>query len=600
MEYVLGIDLGTTNTCVYYQDPQGNFKVLPIDNEHLLPSMVSFKGGSILIGQKAMNQRLTTPKTTIFAFKRLMGRRWESQFLQNAIKHYSYKVVQCDDGTVRIQCGSDIYSVEEISSYLLRKIKEEAERYFSKEITKAVITVPAYFNENQRKSTKDAGKIAGLEVIRIINEPTAAALAYGFKKERDQRILVYDLGGGTFDVTILEITDDVFEVIATAGDTFLGGEDFTNRIVDWIVRDIHKSYDDTFDLYSDASIHQRIKEMAETAKRELSIRNIYNIELPFLFIDRAKQTINYSNILTRDDLEDLIEPIVNQTIDLVNQVLTHIEMTSDDIDEVLLIGGQTRMPLIQDKLFELFKKDSSKGINPDEAVAMGAAIQGSLLVNKKFNSLLLDVISQSMGIMISGGFYEKIIEQGSVIPCSAEKIFTTIRDNQETVEINIFQGEHYRSEANTYLGTIKITDIPPLPQGEFKVNVKFIVNSEGILKVEATNLETQETYNLIIEGTSGLSPEEIEKLIQKNQLVYSSGDRKQELIELIIAIKELIPKSKTLLEQMGKPGDKIENYRLYIEKLESLSPIPEHEYDRYLKTLQSIRDGLNQLFESTR
>ncbi len=595
MEYILGIDLGTTNSCVFYQDEAGTFKVINIENSNILPSVVSFKDNKILIGKQAENQKIIAPKETVYAFKRLIGRRWDSQIIQTALSKYSYIITTVDNSTLSININGQLYSVEEMSALVLSKIKQEVSKQLGVNVIKAVITVPAYFNENQRKSTKDAGAIAGLDVIRIINEPTAAALAYGFRQGKNQHILVYDLGGGTFDCTILEITDEVFEVIASAGDTFLGGEDFTDMLVEWINADILERFDKKFNLYKDAVVYQRIKDVAEKSKKELSSRQTVNIDLPFLFIDSNRNTVNYSAIITRDEFNEITQHLVEKSIDILSKTINHLNISKDSIDQILLVGGQTRMPLVQEKIENFFQKPVSKGINPDEAVALGAAIQGSLLVSNKTQSVLLDVISQSMGIMVAGGFYEKIIDSGSVVPCSAEKVFMTIRDNQTTVEINVFQGESWKAEENTYLGTIKITELLPLPMGEVKINVKFIVNSEGILKVEATNLKTNETHNLVIEGTSGLSANEIKELKEKCELVYSKSEKQKELNSHIDTVKKTIPQAVSILKNLGKPTTKVEQYQLYIDNLETMKNIPIELFDNYINTLKTIIQGLEQL-----
>ncbi len=598
MEYILGIDLGTTNSCVFYKDEGGSFKNIPVENSNTIPSVVAFKDDKILVGKQAENQKLILPKDTVYAFKRLIGRRWESQFLQNAIAHYSYIITKKEDSTIRIIVQNQEYTIEEISAMVLLKIKQEASKLLRKDIKKTVITVTAYFNDNQRKSTKDAGIIAGLDVLRIINEPTAAALAYGFRQQKNQFVLVYDLGGGTFDVTLLEINEDVFEVIATAGDTFLGGEDFTNRIVEWIERDIIERYERKFELSKDAIVHQRVKDAAEKTKKELSSRNLVNIDLPFLFTDSNKNTINYSSALTRDELNDLTASLVEKSIDILSGVMDHLGFSKDDIDQVLLVGGQTRMPLIQESLEGFFGKNVSKGINPDEAVAMGAAIQGTLLTDDQHTSVLLDIIAQSMGIMVSGGFYEKIIEKGSVIPCSAEKVFTTIRNNQTIVEINIFQGEAWSAEDNTFLGSIKIKDIPPLPQGEFKVNVRFIINSEGILRVEATNLHTGEIHDLTIEGSSGITSDELKKLKDKCALSYEKSEQRAYLMSYVELVKKLIPEVIPVLQRNGKPLNKIEQYKIFIESIERMRDISTDKYEEYLGTLKAIASALDTLIKS--
>jgi len=595
MEYVLGIDLGTTNSCVYYSKEDGSLELIPMDNKSLLPSIVSFRDSSILIGFNALNQLIINPQNTIYAFKRLIGRRWESSFLQSAVKNYSYKIIKHNESSVRVEVDDKLYSIEEISALVLSKIRTEASKVLGVDVTKAIITVPAYFNENQRKTTKDAGVIAGLDVINIINEPTAAALAYGFKENKNQHLLVYDLGGGTFDVTVLDIMDNIFEVIATVGDTFLGGEDFTNELVKWIEKDIIERYDNTFNLRDDPIIHQRIKSASEILKKDLSQRSSGIIELPFLFVTQDKKTINYSQEIPLELFNELVEPLVDKTIDLIEQMLDYTSLDISDIDKIILVGGQTRSKIVTQKLEEFFNRKISKAINPDEAVAIGAAIKGRLLFNNDDESLLLDVISQSMGIMVSGGFYEKIIDRDSVIPCSALKTFTTIKDNQEQVDINIFQGEYLSAAENTYLGTIKIKDIPPLPQGDFKIDVTFLVDSEGILTVEATDLTTEKTYTLVLEGASGLTSEELKKLAESRNLLESFESEKEELYILLTSVKKLIPLAKKILKGDKSNLIKLDNYKKYINIIEKQKDFKDGELLGFTENLTAIEAALKNI-----
>ncbi len=595
MEYVLGIDLGTTNSCVYYSKEDGSLELVPIDNKNLLPSVVSFRESSVLVGHNALNQLIINPQNTIYAFKRLIGRRWESSFLQNAVKNYSYKIIKHNESSVRVEVDDKLYSIEEISALILSKIRAEASKKLGEDITKAIITVPAYFNENQRKTTKDAGSIAGLDVINIINEPTAAALAYGFKENKNQHLLIYDLGGGTFDVTVLDIMNNIFEVIATVGDTFLGGEDFTNKIVTWIEQDIIEKYDNSFNLQNDPIIHQRIKSAAEILKKDLSKRSSGTIELPFLFITKDKKTINYSQEITLELFNELVEPLVDKTIDLIEQMLDYTNLYIENIDKVILVGGQTRSRIVVEKLENFFRRKISKSINPDEAVAIGAAIKGRLLFNNENDSLLLDVISQSMGIMVSGGFYEKIIDRDSVIPCSAVKTFTTIKDNQKQVDINIFQGEYLSATENTYLGTIKIKDIPPMAQGEFKVDITFLVDTEGILTVKAIDLNSDKTYELVLEGASGLTAEELKKLSENKNLINGYETGKEDLYMLLTSIKKLIPLSQKRLKGDKDNLLKLNNYKKYIALIETQKSFNQDEVLSFTENLTAIEAALKDI-----
>ena len=596
MEYILGIDLGTTNCCVYYTKEDGSLELIPINNKSLLPSVVSFRDSSVLIGYNALNQLIINPENTIYAFKRLIGRRWESSFLQNAVKNYSYKIIKNNDSSVRIEVDEKLYSVEEISALILSKIRIDASKKIGVNVTKAVITVPAYFNENQRKTTKDAGVIAGLDVINIINEPTAAALAYGFKEGKNQHILVYDLGGGTFDVTILEIMDSIFEVVATVGDTFLGGEDFTDKIVEWIEKDIIERFEPNFDLYEDPIIHQRIKSSAEILKKDLSKRNKAKIELPFLFVTEDRKTVNYNSEITLELFNELVEPLVDKTIGLIEKMLDYTNISISTIDKILLVGGQTRSKIVVQKLEDFFKRKISKTINPDEAVAMGAAIKGKLLVTNKNDALLLDVISQSMGIMVSGGYYEKIIDRDSVIPCSAIKSFTTIKDNQSEVDINIFQGEFLSATENTYLGSIKIKDIPPMLQGEFKIDVTFIIDSEGILTVEALETETNKTYSLVLEGSSGLTARELEELSNRSKMISGElSNEKEELFKVLVSVKKLIPLARKVLKKDKNSLASLDNYNSYIKIINNKKDFNQDEILDFIKNLTTIEVALKEI-----
>ncbi len=588
MEYILGIDLGTTNSCAYYRSVYGDYKPLRIDDEFLLPSVISFKNNVVVVGKQAENRRIIDPKNTIYAFKRLIGRAYESTFLQTVLKYYSYNIVK-HTNSVRVDVNNKLYSIESLSALILLKIKKAAIRYTNQDIKKAVITVPAFFNENQRRSVKDAGEIAGLEVLRIINEPTAAAIAYGHQTGENKKILVYDLGGGTFDVTILNIKEDIFEVMATIGDTFLGGEDFTNKIVGWIKKDILKSYNKDLNLEESPEIYHRIREVAENAKKELSIKEDTPIDIPFLFVTE-EGTVNYNNILTRDILNYLINPLVDKTIELIKRLLFHLEMRTDDIDEVILVGGATRTKLVKEKMEEFFKKKIVQNLNPDKSVALGAAIYGNMLEDESNPALLLDVISQSMGIMISGGYYEKIIDKDSVIPCSAEKEFTTIRDNQEKIEIYIFQGEEGKIEENTYLGHLTINDIPPLPIGEFRINIKFIVSSEGILKLEATDLQTLKKYKLILKGTSSLSEAELQEAkenasIGKSDILYPII---YNIRSLIVPLFEKYKDDKTTLT-------KIEEYIMFMNDVENTKEMTLEEEAHLEATLKRILNSVKKL-----
>lgn len=549
MPKVIGIDLGTTNSVVAYLEG-GQPVIIPNkEGSRLTPSVVAFtRQGEILIGQLAKRQAITNPKNTIFSIKRLMGRRYDDPEVQKAKKVLPYEIVPGKHGEACVKVGDRIYTPPEISAMILRKLKEDAEEYLGEKIQEAVITVPAYFNDSQRQATKDAGKIAGLEVKRIINEPTAAALAYGLGKGKEEIIAVYDLGGGTFDISILEIGDGVFEVKATAGDTFLGGDDFDRRLMDYIIEEFRK--DTGIDLRGDQMALQRLKEAAEKAKCELSTALQTEINLPFITAD-ATGPKHLVMTITRAKLEQLTIDLIERTIGPCEQALRDAGLKPEDIDAVILVGGMTRMPKVQEIVEKIFKKEPRRGVNPDEVVAMGAAIQAGVLKGEVKDVLLLDVTPLSLGIETLGGVFTKIIERNTTIPVSRSQIFTTAADNQTTVEIHVLQGERPMAKDNFSLGRFQLTGIPPAPRGVPQIEVKFDIDADGILHVSAKDLATGKEQSITIKASSGLTKEEIERMIREAELYAEEDHRKREEAELRNQADNLIYTVEKTLRESG-------------------------------------------------
>lgn len=549
MPKVIGIDLGTTNSVVAYLEG-GQPVIIPNkEGSRLTPSVVAFtKQGEILIGQLAKRQAITNPKNTIFSIKRLMGRRYDDPEVEKARRVLPYEIVPGKHGEACVKIGDRIYTPPEISAMILRKLKEDAEEYLGEKIQEAVITVPAYFNDSQRQATKDAGKIAGLEVKRIINEPTAAALAYGLGKGKEEIIAVYDLGGGTFDISILEIGDGVFEVKATAGDTFLGGDDFDRRLMDYIIEEFRK--DTGIDLRGDQMALQRLKEAAEKAKCELSTALQTEINLPFITAD-ATGPKHLVMTITRAKLEQLTIDLIERTIGPCEQALRDAGLKPEDIDAVILVGGMTRMPKVQEIVEKIFKKEPRRGVNPDEVVAMGAAIQAGVLKGEVKDVLLLDVTPLSLGIETLGGVFTKIIERNTTIPVSRSQIFTTAADNQTTVEIHVLQGERPMAKDNFSLGRFQLTGIPPAPRGVPQIEVKFDIDADGILHVSAKDLATGKEQAITIKASSGLTKEDIERMIREAELYAEEDRRKREEAELRNQADNLIYTVEKTLRESG-------------------------------------------------
>jgi molecular chaperone DnaK len=528
MSKVIGIDLGTTNSVVAVLEG-GEPVVIPnAEGGRTTPSVVAFtKDGERLVGQVAKRQAVTNPENTIFSIKRFMGRRYDE--VTEEAKMVPYKVVKAPNGDVRIDVMGKLYSPPEISAMILQKLKQSAEDYLGEKVAKAVITVPAYFNDAQRQATKDAGKIAGLEVARIVNEPTAAALAYGLDKKKDEEISVYDFGGGTFDISVLEVGEGVVEVKATNGDTHLGGDNIDQRVIDWIIAEFKK--DQGIDLSKDKMALQRLKEAAEKAKMELSTTMETEINLPFVTAD-ASGPKHLAMKLSRSKLEQLVDDLLQRSMAPVKQCLKDAGVEPKDIDEVVLVGGQTRMPKIQQMVKDFFGKDPHKGVNPDEVVAVGAAVQAGILSGDVKDVLLLDVTPLSLGVETLGGVMTRLIERNTTIPTKKTETFSTAADNQTSVEVHVLQGEREMARDNRTLGRFHLVGIPPAPRGVPQVEVTFDIDANGILNVSAQDKATGKTQNITITASSGLAKDEVERMVQEAQSHSEDDKRRRELVDL--------------------------------------------------------------------
>jgi molecular chaperone DnaK len=548
MGKVIGIDLGTTNSVVAVMEGGSPVVIPNQEGSRLTPSVVAFtKDGEILVGQVAKRQAITNPENTVFSIKRFMGRRYD-EVLQE-IKLVPYKVVKAPNGDARVEIRGKQHSPPEISAMIVRKLKEAAEAYLGAKVTKAVITVPAYFNDSQRQATKDAGRIAGLEVLRIINEPTAAALAYGLDKKKDEQIAVYDLGGGTFDISILEIGQGVFEVNATNGDTHLGGDDFDQRVIDWIAEEFRKEHGG-IDLRKDRMALQRLKEAAEKAKIELSSTLQSEINLPFITAD-ASGPKHLVMTLTRAKLEALVADLVERTGEPCRQAMKDAGITATDVDEVVLVGGQTRMPKVQELVKQLFGREAHKGVNPDEVVAVGAAIQAAVLAGDVKDVVLLDVTPLSLGVETLGGVMTVLIPRNTTIPTKKSEIFSTAADNQTTVEIHVLQGERPLARDNRTLGRFQLVGITPAPRGLPQIEVAFDIDANGILNVSAKDTATGKQQQITITASSGLSKEEVERMVKEAEAHATEDARRRQEIELRNQTDSLVYSTERTLAEHG-------------------------------------------------
>jgi molecular chaperone DnaK len=573
MERVIGIDLGTTNSCVAIVE-DGVPKVIPNRGGYrTMPSMVAItEAGKRLVGHIAKRQAITNAENTVYAAKRLIGRKWASPQVKNAIQTSSYKIVEGPHGDVRIKLRDKTYSVSEISAMVLQEMKLFAEEHLGEPVTKAVITVPAYFNDNQRQATKDAGQIAGLDVIRIINEPTAAALAYGFGKQVQKTIAVFDLGGGTFDISILEVgTGGVFKVIATAGDTFLGGEDFDIRVIDWLVEGFVR--DHSVDLRQDRMALQRLKDAAEKAKCELSSMLETEVNLPFIISSGRNEALHLQRELSRETVEALSDDLIERCVDICRQTLEDAGLERSEIEEVVLVGGMTRMPKVQEAVRDFFGREPCKGVHPDEVVALGAAVQGAALVDETKQMILLDVTPHALGIMTFGSMFEELIPQNTTVPTSRSKTFTTSRDNQTAVKILVMQGGSPNAADNELLGEFILTGLRRAPQGQVEIEVTFSINSDGIVSVSAKDLETSLQQSIQVTASSGLTKEEVGQMMEaaKDYLIdRRAGDEfegaRQDAEKLMTEIERMFPQVEQLVAASDFGRDAISKARTIVEK----------------------------------
>ena len=572
-EKVIGIDLGTTNSCVAVLEGLSATVIANRGGYKTTPSVVAMsETGKRLVGHIAKRQAVTNAENTAYAVKRLIGRPWTSPAVQAVKAAVPYGLIEGPHQDVRIKLRDQLFSPPEVSAYILQEMRAIAEEFLGQTVSKAVVTVPAYFNDGQRQATMDAGRIAGLDVIRIINEPSAAALAYGFGRDVEGKVAVFDLGGGTFDVSLLDISNGVFEVVATAGDTFLGGEDYDKRLVDWLVQGFAK--ENRVDLRSDTMALQRLKDAAEKAKCDLSSVREAEINLPFIISTSKNQAYHLNRVVTRGKLEELTLDLTERTIQICRLTMEDAGIKPRDLAEVVLVGGMTRMPKVQELVAEFFAREPCKGVHPDEVVAMGAAIQGAALIDAAAapDMLLLDVTPHSLGIMVAGGYFHRLIDRNTTVPTSKSHVFTTVRDDQTSVKIVVFQGEAERAEENELLGEFVLSGLRKAPKGEVEVDVTFEISADGIVGVFAQDMETGTEQHITVTATSGLTEAEIERMASENQefLVSSRAEEevekeRQRIEKLVHEAEALLPKVQEILSGTPFGQDSLDNVRLILD-----------------------------------
>lgn len=585
---IIGVDLGTTHSAVAVMEG-GSPKIIPTtEGRNTFPSIVAFKGDEILVGDPAKRQMVLNPKTTVHSVKRFIGRRFKDSEVKKAIKNVNYEIKEGKDGAAVIEVDGKTYTPQEISAQVLMKAKRDAESYLGTEVKKAVITVPAYFDDSQRQATKQAGEIAGLEVERIVNEPTAASLAYGLNKKENETIAVYDLGGGTYDISILEIGDGVFEVKATNGDTFLGGNDFDQKVMEWIIEEFKK--DQGVDLSKDDQALQRIKDAAEKAKIELSTAQTTEINQPFITQGSEGNPLHLTMKLTRSKLEELVDDLIDRTFGPMKQALKDAKIKAEDIDQIVLVGGQTRMPKIKEKVKEFFNKEPHKGVNPDEVVAVGAAVQAGVIGGDVDDIVLLDVTPLTLGIETLGGVRTPLIDRNTTIPTSASKVFSTAADNQTQVEINVLQGEREMAKDNKSLGRFILDGIPPAPRGVPQIEVSFDIDSNGILNVSAKDKTSGKEQSITIKNTTNLDEDEIERMKQEAEEHAEEDKKQRELVESRNKARSVVFE---LEKQLKDYGDKLKeaDKKEIEEAVEKLKELAEQE--------DVSREDLDQAVEQT-